>query len=95
MVPGKLYEYLEAGRPILALLEAGDEAAALVGRAGGERVEPGDRDALTAALERRYRDWRAGGRAAAARPDWLDGHARPRLAARLAEQLDRLAGGAR
>src|SRR5439155_1578801 len=35
MVPGKLYEYLDAGRPVLALLDPAEEAAALVRRAGG------------------------------------------------------------
>ncbi len=93
MVPGKLYEYLDSGRPLLAVLPAGDEAAELVARAGGERVEPGDRSGLAAGIERRYLEWKAGGQTAAARPAWLEEHTRARLAARLAGELDRLAGG--
>lgn len=92
MVPGKLYEYLDAGRPLLAVLEDGDEAAGLALDGGAERVAPGDRAALAAALGRRWRAWAAGERPAPARPGWLDGHARPRLAARLAAELDALAG---
>src|SRR5439155_9494913 len=60
MVPGKLYEYLDSGRPVLAVLPPGDEAGALVERAGGEVVAPGDRAALAARLERRYSAWKAG-----------------------------------
>jgi glycosyltransferase involved in cell wall biosynthesis len=95
MVPGKLYEYLDSGRPILALLAPGDEAGALVERAGGEIVAPGDRAALTASLERRYTAWTSGGARDSARPDWLAEHTRERLAARLAGVLDDLAGGRR
>ena len=95
MVPGKLYEYLDSGRPVIALLPDGDEAVLLVERAGGERVAPGDRAALRSLLERRYSEWRERGRRPAARPAWLDEHARDRLAARLAALLDELAGGRR
>jgi glycosyltransferase involved in cell wall biosynthesis len=95
MVPGKLYEYLDSGRPILALLAPGDEAGALVERAGGEIVAPGDRAALAASLERRYTEWKAGGVLPPARPAWLTQHTRERLAARLAGVLDDLAGGRR
>jgi glycosyltransferase involved in cell wall biosynthesis len=94
MVPGKLYEYLDSGRPILALLSEGDEAGTLVARAGGEIVAPGDRATLAASLERRYLEWKAGHAPAAARPEWLADHMRERLAGRLAGVLDELASGA-
>ena len=93
MVPGKLYEYLDSGRPILAVLPPGDEAGALVSSAGGEIVAPGDRSGLAASLERRYIAWKAGEARTAARPAWLDEHTRERLAARLAQVLDELAFG--
>ena len=95
MVPGKLYEYLDSGRPIVALLAPGDEAGALVERAGGEIVAPGDRAALAASLELRYLEWKAGGALPPARPAWLTEHTRERLAARLAGVLEDLAGGPR
>jgi len=93
MVPGKLYEYLDAGRPVVALLERGEEAADLVRRAGGAVIPPGDRAALATEIERRYAAWRAGDPGVAApapRPAWLEEHTRARLAARLAGLLDEL-----
>ena len=90
MVPGKTYEYLDAGRPILALLAADDEAAALVVRAGGSVVDPADRAAIAAAIGARYDAWKAGAPTPVARPPWLDEYARPALAGRLASVLDDL-----
>ena len=98
MVPGKLYEYLDAGRPLVALLEPGEEAADLVQRGGGVVVRPGDRTALAAEIERRYAAWREGGGAPAAPappPAWLAEHTRARLAARLATLLDELVAAPR
>jgi glycosyltransferase involved in cell wall biosynthesis len=101
MVPGKTYEYLDAGRPLLALLEAGDEAEQLVRRAGGICLPSGDREGLAAELERRYLAWKegagTGSQALPGRPDWLEEHTRSRLSARLAVLLDGLAdaGGKR
>ena len=93
MVPGKLYEYLDSGRPILAALPGDDEAASLVASAGGEIVALGDRAALASSLERRYREWKTGAAPPSGRPGWLAGHTRARLAERLAGVLDELAGG--
>lgn len=93
MVPGKLYEYLDSGRPIVALLPPADEAAELVRRAAGTVLPPGDPSALARELETRYMAWHRTGRAADARPNWLDVHERPALAARLAALLDGLTGG--
>ena len=90
MVPGKLYEYLDAGRPILAVLDAADEAAELARRGSATVVAPGDRAALAAELERRWLAWRERGRAAGERPAWLDDFRRDRLAARLAATLTRV-----
>ncbi|HYM80150.1 MAG TPA: glycosyltransferase [Candidatus Limnocylindria bacterium] len=91
-LPGKLYEYLDAGRPVVALLEPQDEAVELVRRAGGTVVAPGARAALTDELERRYRAWSTNGREPDARPAWLDDFARERLAGRLARVLDQVCG---
>jgi glycosyltransferase involved in cell wall biosynthesis len=90
MVPGKLYEYLDAGRPVLALLDPGEEAAALVRQAGGTVLPPGERAPLAAAIERAYEAWKAGERPGPMRPDWLDDHTRATLAGRLGELLDGL-----
>ena len=98
-LPGKVYEYLDAGRPLLAMVEPGDELAQLVQRGGGVCLAPGDREGLSAEVERRYLAWKEGGGAPApgCRPDWIEEYARPALAARLATLLDGLAdaGGTR
>ena len=90
MVPGKLYEYLDAGRPLLALLEADDEAAEMVRSAGGDVTPPGDRAAAAAWIERHYQAWKDGVRSTLARPKWLAEHRREALAGRLAALLDGL-----
>jgi glycosyltransferase involved in cell wall biosynthesis len=52
-IPAKLYEYMAAGRPILALAEPGGETAALVERTrAGITVLADDEDAVAAALGR-------------------------------------------
>jgi hypothetical protein len=91
MVPGKLYEYLEAGRPILAVLPADDEAAELARRGGAVVTAPGDREALAGEIERRWLAWKEGARPAPMRPEWLDDFRRDRLAARLAATLTHVA----
>jgi hypothetical protein len=93
MVPGKLYEYLESGRPLLAVLPAADEAAVIAEGAGAERVEPRDRAALAAAIERHYLRWLEHGRAPDRDARAIELHQRARLAARLGVMLDELAGG--
>jgi glycosyltransferase involved in cell wall biosynthesis len=90
MVPGKLYEYLDAARPLLAVLDPTDEAARLVARAAGTVVPPAATAALAAEIGRHYRAWRAGAPVRASRPAWLDEHSRERLTGRLAAALDRL-----
>lgn len=90
MVPGKLYEYLEARRPIVALIDERDEATDLLRRANQVVLPPGRRDVLTDELERRYLDWRAHGRAPDIQVSWIDEHERRRLAERLASTLDGL-----
>ena len=90
MVPGKLYEYLDSERPVLALLPEDDEAAELVRRAGGRVLAPGDAEALAAELSVRLARWRETGRGPDARPEWLDSFSRAALARTLAGALDAL-----
>jgi glycosyltransferase involved in cell wall biosynthesis len=91
MVPGKLYEYLSARRPLLALLPEGDEAAALA-RAGGAEVMGGQRAAVADALERHYVAFLEGAEVERPVSPWLASHERPRLVERMAGWLDQLAG---
>ena len=61
ILSAKLFEYLAAGRPILAVVPPDGEAAALVREAGaGVVVAPDDVDGITAALADLERRWRAG-----------------------------------
>jgi glycosyltransferase involved in cell wall biosynthesis len=95
MVPGKLYEYLASGRPVLALLPEADEAAELVRRGGGAVVLPGSAATLASALAERLARWRAGGRTPDQVAGWLGGHTREHLAGALARALDGVVAGAR
>lgn len=93
MVPGKLYEYLDAGRPILAVLRADEEAASVAREGGAIVVPPGARDAIREALERLYEAWRSGGRPPSARSEWLRSHTRAALARRAAALLEEVVQG--
>ncbi len=90
MVPGKLYEYFEARRPVIALLGEQDEATALVRRGGGVVLPVGRRENLTEELERQYLRWRAEGRAPDRVHPWLEAHTRAHLAERLGSLLDQM-----
>ena len=60
IIPGKTYEYLASGRPIIAALPAGD-ARELLAQAGGDYpCEPCSVDSIVLALKRLHADWKAG-----------------------------------
>ena len=62
VLSGKVFEYLAAERPILALVPPDGAAAALIRDAGaGVVVAPDDVDAIAAALVDLHARWRAGG----------------------------------
>jgi hypothetical protein len=92
-VPAKLYEYLGAGRPILALAEPDGDTAWVLRESGVAHrlVRPDDtagiRRALTELIE-----ILADGRTAAAAPVALAQFTREHMARRLAETLDRIIG---
>jgi glycosyltransferase involved in cell wall biosynthesis len=83
-VPGKLYEYLAAQRPILTLSRAGGAIEEMLGLAGVpcERAEPDDPDAIAAALARCVR---GAGRGAVAASLGTDAFRYDRLTDRLLE----------
>ncbi len=87
---GKIFEYLRAGRPILALVPAGGEAAALVREfEAGIVVDPDDAAAAEAALAEFY-DERP--KAVRAVPPGLARFERRNLTAELAALFDHVAG---
>jgi glycosyltransferase involved in cell wall biosynthesis len=89
-IPGKLYEYVASGRPILAFLDLG-EAADLVREAGGWVVAPDDEAGAATAFARLLGGERPGGNSPV-RSALAAAHRRDRLAARLAALLDDLVG---
>ncbi len=69
-IPGKLFEYLGAGRPILHIQSGEEDAGAdlLLSLRAGERVS-NDSDSIRLALQGLHRQWRAGALASAYRVD--------------------------
>jgi len=91
-VPGKVYEYLGAGREILALLEPGSEVGRLLaGRSAARVVPPDDAGGAAEIVADRLRTWAVAGPA----PDHPPATEFSRLEAcrRLAGILDGLAAG--
>lgn len=87
-VPAKLYEYLRAGRPLLALTDAGGDTAAVLRGCGIDTVAAlDDSAAITVALEQ-FLDLVAAGRAPLAAPDSVRACERGARAAQLAGLLD-------
>jgi glycosyltransferase involved in cell wall biosynthesis len=75
----KLFEYLEAGRPILALAE-GTEAGRVVKELGGETVPADDVAAIVGALRKMI-----AGQLGPPDPEWRDAYSYPAQAERMAE----------
>jgi len=85
LVPAKLYEYLRAQKPVIALVHAGAASEVLAATGGGWSVDPRDDDALDRTLAGAYDAWAAGDMLAhRARLDALRGFERSALAAELA-----------
>lgn len=90
-IPAKAYEYLRAGRAILALTPASSDTAALLREAGGATIVPlDDEDALSTALPDFLRRVRDGSHPRPA-ADRIARYARHRQALELARHLDALA----
>jgi glycosyltransferase involved in cell wall biosynthesis len=94
-VPAKLYEYLGAGRPILALAEPEGDIAWVLNQSGvlHRLAPPGDVSAIAQAL-RELRDELATGAAAASRPPRQSPFTRENMARRMAQCLDQVVGHA-
>jgi glycosyltransferase involved in cell wall biosynthesis len=87
-VPAKLYEYLRAARPVLALTDAAGDTAALMRAAAIDTVAPlDDAEAIARALPR-FLELAQSGRAPLAAAAFVQAQARRSRTARLAALLD-------
>jgi len=89
-IPGKTYEYLRAGRPILALAPEGALADFVRRTGAGWVVNPKDDDGVVGAVRERYQQWKAREPGPSADPEIVAGFDRRKLAGRLAELFDHL-----
>ena len=60
IVPGKTYEYIASGRPILAAIGHGDGRRLLEEAGGAYICDPSDPDSIADQLKRLHHDWRTG-----------------------------------
>ncbi|MBM4430809.1 MAG: glycosyltransferase family 4 protein, partial [Chloroflexi bacterium] len=92
---GKLFEYLRASRPILALAPIDSEAACLVRAAkAGVVVPPDDPEAISTAVLRMYDEWQSGQLQVAPDPKVVASFDCRRLTQELVNILDWSAGAA-
>jgi glycosyltransferase involved in cell wall biosynthesis len=89
---GKLFEYLAARRPILALAPPGPAASLIQEAQAGSVVDPDDVDAIAAALLDYYLRWEQGGLRLESRDEVIERYDRRRLTSRLANLLDSVTG---
>jgi glycosyltransferase involved in cell wall biosynthesis len=94
IVPGKAYEYLAAGPPILAAVPSGDARELLEAAGNADVCTPDDAEAMSRAIERRVDNWAAGTPPAAPNPLVVRRFERGRLTSELADVFDLVLGGA-
>lgn len=91
-VPAKLYEYLRAGRPLLALTDPGGDTAGVMRAAGIDTVAPLDDAGAIAQMLVRLLDLARRGQAPLAPSAFVQAQGRLARTAQLAELMDALAG---
>ena len=91
-IAGKLFEYLRAGKPIMAITPPGGETGRTISEtAGGWSVDPGDRDGIRELLCRIHREMRSGVNTFAPKGEKIQAFERSRLAARIAALIQEVA----
>jgi len=93
-VPAKLYEYLRAARPLLALTDSAGDTAAALRAAGIDTIAPLDDAAQIASALLRFLELARAGKAPLAPPAVRRAHARSSRAVQLAALLDQVAAEA-
>jgi glycosyltransferase involved in cell wall biosynthesis len=92
IVPGKTYEYLGSGRPIMAAVPDGDARDLLAESGGAIICPPAGVDCMAEAITSQLALRRSGGEPPRPRPDVVARYEYRALARRLAEVFDRAAG---
>ena len=87
-IPGKLYEYLRSGRPILAVAPPGAQTDLLRATGGAWIVAPDDLEGAVEAVRDAYRRWQAGQPGPEADARLVSGFDRRVLVGRFATELD-------
>jgi glycosyltransferase involved in cell wall biosynthesis len=90
IVPGKTYEYLAAGRPILAAMPPGDARELVRASASGRVCDPTDVAAMRTIIGDELEALRRGRGPLSVDQEILYRHARPQLAAAFARLLDEI-----
>jgi glycosyltransferase involved in cell wall biosynthesis len=89
-VPGKLYEYLAARRPVLFIGPANGDAACLLREAGVGTVVPNDEEQVYRVLHELHATWQRGQLRVSPNPEGIGRYSRLRQAERLADILNRV-----
>ena len=84
----KTFEYLAAGRPILALAPPGATAEVVEGARAGAVLDPADAEGIADHLAGSFRRWRAGRLRSHVDPEVIRGYSRRALTRRLAAVFD-------
>lgn len=90
-VPSKLYPYLFTGRPVFALVPAGDAARVVQETAAGPVVEPGNIAATASALQSFVENVRNGSASGARADETRDHYAMQRAAGEVDQILREVA----
>jgi glycosyltransferase involved in cell wall biosynthesis len=94
IVPGKTYEYLASGTPILGAVPDGDARTILAAAGNASIVRPDDVEAMAEALRAHLRRFRDGTTPPAPNRDIVAGFEYAHLASKLAEVFDSVVGEA-
>lgn len=92
IVPGKTYEYMASGRPILAAVPEGDCRDFLRQCGTADLCKPDDVSAMKSIIKRRYNDWKQGSPMPVQNIDFVAQFERRNLAGQLASILDQAIG---
>jgi glycosyltransferase involved in cell wall biosynthesis len=88
-VPGKLFEYMATGKPILAVTPRGSEVDRILQHTGGGIcAPPDDQEAILAMLTRAFNAWRTGTPLVGHRKEAVRCYERPRLAQEYARMIN-------